>query len=105
MEYDLKRLVVWPEWLSSGIWNPQAGAEVSAVSMVRHETLELPETLSARFSDWITWYDGYQPEQMDKFPWGDFDLEGRLLAIELARFVGDKYAVEYKGEAILLSAS
>ena len=105
MECDLKRLVVWPEWLSSGIWHPQAGAEGSGVSMVSHSTLELPETLCARFSYWIAWYDDYQPEHMDKFPWGDFDLEGRLLAIELARFVGDKYTVEYKGEAIPPSAT
>lgn len=75
------------------------------MSMVSHSTLELPETLSARFSDWIAWYDDYQPEHMDKFPWGDFDLEGRLLAIELARFVGDKYTVEYKGETIPPPAS
>lgn len=100
MEYDRSRLVVWPEWLSSGIWHPQKDVENPAVRMVSHELLELPETLSARFSGWITWYDDYQPEHMDTFPWSDFDAEGWSLAMELAQFVQDKYTVEYKGEMI-----
>jgi hypothetical protein len=104
MDYDSSRLVVWPEWLSSGIWHPHIDTEKSAVRMVSHETLELPEYLSARFSAWITWYDDYQPEAVDNFPWIDFENEGRVLAFELARFVGDEYVVAYKGEKIRLES-
>lgn len=100
MEYDRSRLVVWPEWLSSGIWHPHKDTEKSAVRMVSHDTLELPEYLSAKFSDWITWYDDYQPGPEDNFPWSDFDNEGRLLAFELALFVRDEYVVEYKGTEV-----
>jgi hypothetical protein len=100
MEYDSSRLVVWPEWLSSGIWHPHKDTGNSGVSMVNHEALELPDSLRARFSDWITWYDDYQPGPVDNFPWSNFDSEGRLLAIELARFVRDEYSVEYKVKKI-----
>jgi hypothetical protein len=100
MEYYSSRLVVWSEWFSSGIWHPHKDTEKLAVRMVSHETLELPESLRIRFSNWITWYDDYLPGPVDNFPWNDFDNEGRLLAFELARFVGDEYVVEYKGEKL-----
>lgn len=104
IEYDRSRLRVWPEWGSSGIWRPQVGSRPGQgpVSMVGHETLELPEWLAERFAHWIEWYDDYLPERPDAFPWGEFGDEGKVLAFELARFVGDEYQVEYDGREVIV---
>lgn len=97
MEYDRGRLRVWPDWGSSGIWYPQAGSEPGQgpVSMASHAALGLPDWLAQRFNRWIEWYDDYLPERPDAFPWEEFKDEGRMLAFELARFVGGAYQVEY----------
>ncbi len=88
-----------PEWGSSGIWFPQMGSQAGhgAVSMVTHDYLGLPDTLSERFDRWIDWYDEYLPETPDQFPREEFHQEGQQLAVELARFVGGTYSVEYVG--------
>ena len=97
--YDETRLVVWPEWGSSGIWNP--AIEGTAVSMVSHQQLGLPEWLASQFDCWITRYDDFLPDHPNDFPWEDFDSEGLTLALELARFVGDKYRIEHKGKQVI----
>ena len=104
MEYDRGRLRVWPDWGSSGIWYPQAGSEPGQgpVSMASHEALGLPDWLAERFARWIEWYDDYLPERPDAFPWEKFKDEGRMLAFELARFVGDEYQVEYDGRKVIV---
>lgn len=98
--YDHTRLVVWPEWASSGIWHPEVEGE--AVQMVSHQRLGLPEGLASQFDCWITRYDDFLPDYPDDFPWEDYRREGLVLAIELARFVGDKYRVEYNGEPVIV---
>jgi hypothetical protein len=100
MEYDKTCLVVWPEWGSSGIWHPHRRGEDGPVAMVSHNTIGLPVELSARFEKWIDWYDDYQPDYPDAFPWESFGQEGLALAFELARFVGDHYDVEYKNKPV-----
>lgn len=100
IEYDRRRLWVLPEWGSSGIWYPQMGSQSGdgPVRMVTHAALGLPDALSERFNRWIDCYDEYLPGNPDQlFPWAQFHQEGRELAFELARFVGDMYSVEYAG--------
>jgi len=93
-KYDRTRLLVWPEWGSSGIWHPSAVEGKSHVQMVDHDTLALSPYLTKRFERWIAWYDDYLPEYPDKFPWDAFGNEGAELARLLAEFVGDSYHVE-----------
>lgn len=101
MKYDHNRLVVCPEWCSSGIWHPQLGTVNGPVIMVSHESLNLPTLLSERFNAWIEWHDNdFLPERPGEFPWEEFNKEGALLASELARFLGTDYQVEYKGQKL-----
>jgi hypothetical protein len=104
IEYDRSRLYVWPEWHSSGIWHPKVGSEIGEgpVSMIEHDDLNLPARLTERFNRWIEWYDVFLPERSDAFPWDEFSAEGKMLALELARFVGDTYQVEYKGCKVII---
>jgi hypothetical protein len=42
------------------------------------------------------------PERPDEFPWKEFNDKGRILAFELAAFVGDEYQVEYDGHRVIV---
>jgi hypothetical protein len=98
MDYDQRRLIVWPEWASSGLWHPEAGKAVPCpVTMVEHETIGLSSGLSAEFNRWIERYDDYNPPD-ETFDWDTFDKEGLRLANALALFVGDRFSVEYQGQ-------
>ena len=102
MDFNPNCLIVWPEWSSSGIWHPEKEALTGAVSMISHEKLHLPDSLSERFEKWIKWYDDYFPEHPDKFPWEAFKKEGLVLALLLAEFVGDDYQVMYQGKKVIV---
>jgi hypothetical protein len=98
MDYDQRRLIVWPEWASSGLWHPEAGKAVPCpVTMVEHETIGLSSGLSAEFNRWIERYDDYNPPD-ETFDWDTFDKEGLRLANALALFVGADSAWNIKAK-------
>jgi len=99
IDYDKKRLLVWADWGSSGIWHPQVGSKSGdgPVRMVNHKDIKLPAWLSERFDQWVASYDDYAPDRPDAFEWKKFKDAGQILAFELARFVEDEYQVEYAG--------
>lgn len=79
MVYDHARLVVWPEWVSSGIWHPALGESPPCpVAMVSHETLNLHAPLSQEFVRWIERFDEYLPgdSKANAFDWQAFHAEG-----------------------------
>ena len=103
LQYDRTRLVVWPEWASSGIWHPQCEKEMPcAVSYVSHEYIGLPQELAQAFDRWIEWFDDYMPGStgVETFDWLAFNREGSRLAAALAAFVGERFQVEYSGQSV-----
>lgn len=100
MVYDHARLVVWPEWGSSGIWHPANGETPPCpLAMVSHETLNLPPPLAEAFALWVEKFDDYLPgdSKAAAFDWQTFHAEGQRLTHELAKAVAGRFAVEYCG--------
>lgn len=102
-EYVAARLVVWPDWGSSGIWHPKMGSEIGMgpLIMVEHSKLGIPDYLSEAFDMWIRWYDEYLPENPDQFPWKEFGERGLDLALTLYAKVEGLYRVEYDGKQVI----
>ena len=103
MTYDRHRLLVWPEWESSGIWHPSGPVEdPGPVAMVEYESVNLPKNIKDDFVAWMEWFnEGNAPWEDDNaFPYEEFDKEGLRLAHELANFMAGKYQVEYQGKVI-----
>lgn len=69
--------------------------------MVSHESLNLPQWLSEKFDAWIAWYDEYQPEKRDEFPWEEFRNSGTILALELSSIMPAGYKIEYESHEVI----
>ena len=105
MKYDKHRLLVWPEWESSGLWHPSGPVEdPGPVVMVQYESIQLSNELADSFSAWMEWFneDNRPWEEGNKFPYEEFELAGLALAQRLANFMGAKYQVEYRQKIIPL---
>lgn len=103
MKYERHRLLVWPEWESSGIWHPSGPVqEPGPVAMVEYGAVNLPTNLANEFIAWMEWFneDNAPWEDENAFPYEEFDKEGLRLAHELAKFMAGKYQVEYQGKVI-----
>lgn len=101
-EYDQRRLIVLSTPGSTGIWYPWMEENIGLVKMVEHGTLGLSPALSDDFNAWIRLATGIKlRKDDDDVPNERYVATGWMLAEELARFVGDKYQVEYNGKRIL----
>jgi len=92
----MKNLYVEADWGSSGLWTDNDDEQ--GVCMVEYEKVNLPKELSDRFTFWHDWFDMRPPEMestdkdFDRILWENY---GYALAVDLKRFVGDKYHVYY----------
>ena len=85
--------------LSSGIWAIASGEEFAVTRHweASHEELGLPYELAARFDRWIQ--KGMDDPDHPNNPQGsEFISEGRQLAIDLKRFLGQEYTVHYASQ-------
>lgn len=89
------------DWCSGSIWEiPEPGYRYAGVC-ASYEALGLPDWLIQRFEYWTSWHDSVEPWS-SRLRW-DADLYGAYalsLAINLKRFLGDDYYVEYHGREI-----
>ncbi len=66
--------------------------------MIEHQTLGLSSELAQRFDDWITEYTSPLENPGHPLDVASFNATGRALAVELKRFLGPGYQVEYLPE-------
>jgi hypothetical protein len=93
----IKTVRVMADYGSSGIWLVETTGGFRH-SMLGHDSLQLPESLSEAFDQWIEHYwkalddpDSYDEQWMIS--------RGRELATELKRFLGPEVTVLYASEA------
>jgi hypothetical protein len=91
-----EKLRVMAEYASSGIWVVKSVGPFRHV-MVEYDSLKLPKDLAQRFERWIRKYEfpkGAQAEAGIQ----EFNKEGRVLAVELKKHVGEGTRVFYVPE-------
>jgi len=91
------------DWGSTGLWVLKKPFQETAGGNASYAAFRLPQWLIDRFDVWAQWHDAWEP-------WNDnknepdhelFEAYGLSLAIDLKRFLGPGYHVEYRGKEIV----
>lgn len=89
-----KCIVVRKDWGSSALWG--RGRFGGLANFTSYDELSLPQWLVDRMNYWSDWFDCRDPEQPDHhMDWEDFHAYGLSIAIDLKRFLGAEWEVEY----------
>ncbi len=95
------------DWDSTGIWVLDNPFQKTAGRNASYEIFSIPKWLIDRFEVWTQWYNAQEPRRAgkDSIDQEYFDAYGLSLAIDLKRYLGADYHIEYMGKEIVNSTS
>ncbi len=77
---------VWPEWCSTGLWNPPFLDSEAVGPNLGFD--DLPEDFAAKLAAWQDLHDAQRPEAFPDEVWDTLTAEGINLAITLSSLLG-----------------
>ncbi len=91
-----KCIVVSKDWGSSALWG--RGKFGGLANFASYDAFSLPQWLIDRMNYWSDWYESRDPDRPDDVDWENFHAYGLSIAIDLKRFLGSEWEVQYDWE-------